>query len=211
MSDPSLKTLSVREQLFVNEYLQRVGTRGNGSEAAIAAGYSPKSARQQASRLLTKANIQRAIQERLAALEMDADEVLRKLVEQARGTMGDFITLNEDGLPLLDFRQAQTLGKLQTLKRFKHTREVKKFGDDEITKDTYEVELYDAQAALHLLGKHHKLFDRALEGDWQREMEAAGLNPSDEFEKLVQQYQTRLAAGDPGDAGGSVGGGESPD
>lgn len=37
---------------------------GNGTQAAIAAGYSPTTARQQASRLLTKDDIRRAIEER---------------------------------------------------------------------------------------------------------------------------------------------------
>ena len=50
-----------KHRRFVDEYI----IDQNGTRAAIAAGYSEKSARSQASRLLTNANILKAIRERL--------------------------------------------------------------------------------------------------------------------------------------------------
>ena len=53
---------TIRREKFVAEYL----VSGNGAQAATAAGYSPRSARQQASRLLTKASISIAIEQKRA-------------------------------------------------------------------------------------------------------------------------------------------------
>lgn len=57
-----LKPLTERERRFVEAYMGEAA--GNGTTAAIAAGYSRKGARQQASHLLTKANIRAAIDAR---------------------------------------------------------------------------------------------------------------------------------------------------
>ena len=54
--------MNSRQQAFVAALVGPAN--GIGYRAAIRAGYSPKTARQQASRLLTKAHILRAIQER---------------------------------------------------------------------------------------------------------------------------------------------------
>lgn len=71
--------MNERHQRFVAEYLRDL----NGTRAAIAAGFSPKTARVQASRLLTKADIQAAIQaaqaKHLAKLDLTAENVLEQL------------------------------------------------------------------------------------------------------------------------------------
>lgn len=54
------QALSERERRFVENYM----STANATRAARAAGYSPKTARGQGSRLLTKVNIRRAIDER---------------------------------------------------------------------------------------------------------------------------------------------------
>ena len=51
---------AIRQEKFISEFI----VSNNGTQAAIAAGYSPRSARQQASRLLTKANISIAIKKK---------------------------------------------------------------------------------------------------------------------------------------------------
>jgi phage terminase small subunit len=57
--------LSERERVFVEAYMGEAS--GNATKAALRAGYSEKNARQQGSRLLTKANIQHAISLRAAS------------------------------------------------------------------------------------------------------------------------------------------------
>ena len=204
---PDLPDLTPKQELFVAEYLVRM----NATQAAQAAGYSKKSAYSIGSENLKKPEILAHIRARLDEAAADADEVLRKLTDQARSTIADFTTVDNRGFPAMDWRRAKKLNQLHVVKRFKHTHEVKSFGEGanatEICKDTYEVELYDAQAALNLLGKYHRLFDRALAGDWQRELEDAGLDATSEFEQLKQQIKGRLAARAPGDDGAGDGSG----
>jgi phage terminase small subunit len=56
------KNLTEQEERFVRAYvLGKPGVAGNGTKAAQAAGYSPRSATMQGSRLIRRANVQRAI------------------------------------------------------------------------------------------------------------------------------------------------------
>jgi phage terminase small subunit len=153
-------TLSTKQLAFIENYL----THWNATKAAIDAGYSGKSARSIGSENLTKPDIQAAIQERLAELKMSADEVLTRLTGQARGSLAPFLRRDADG-DLFGF----DLGETQPLHLFKKassTRRKQNGGDDKdetVTIETVAIELYDAQAALQLLGKHHKLFTDKVE------------------------------------------------
>lgn len=73
--------LTPRQRRFVDEYLIDL----NGTQAAIRAGYSQKTARQIGQKLLTKVDIQQAISAAQAArqerTELTADEVIRDLRE----------------------------------------------------------------------------------------------------------------------------------
>lgn len=150
--------LTVKEQAFIEHYL----TCWNGAQAARDAGYSAKTAKEQASRMLTKVNIQEAIQARLAELKMSADEVLVRLSEHARGSLAPFIRRDTDG-DLYGFDLSDTQ-PLHLLKKASVTRRRQKDDRDEVvTLETITIELYDAQAALALLGKHHKLFVERVE------------------------------------------------
>lgn len=70
-----------RQNRFVQEYIIDL----NGAQAAIRAGYSPKTAREQASRLLSNVNIQEKIADAQSArnerLEVDQDYVLNRLIQ----------------------------------------------------------------------------------------------------------------------------------
>ena len=74
-----------KQQRFCDEYLIDL----NGTQAAIRAGYSEKTARNIASENLAKPDIQRYIRERMAEKEKtliaDQDEVLRYLTSVLRG------------------------------------------------------------------------------------------------------------------------------
>lgn len=77
----SLKKLTKKQELFVSEYLIDL----NATQAAIRAGYSERSAKEVGCENLTKPNIQDAIQEaqnkRLEKNEVNADYVLKRLIE----------------------------------------------------------------------------------------------------------------------------------
>ncbi len=76
--------LSLRRQRFVDEYL----VEPNATQAAIRAGYSPRTARQQGSRLLTSVDVSaalRAKQDELTRETWDTSAIVyEKLWEQAR-------------------------------------------------------------------------------------------------------------------------------
>lgn len=137
-----MSDLTDKQRAFVEHYL----VCWNASEAARRAHYTGK-ANVVGPRLLANVSIQAAIQTRLAELKMSADEVLVRLADHARGSMDDFLDINGD----IDLSIARANGKLHLLK------------SRSVTKEGERIELYDAQAALALLGKHHKLFTDVTE------------------------------------------------
>ena len=78
--------LTPKQQRFVEEYLIDL----NGTQAAIRAGYSPKTAKEQASENLAKPNIQEAIQGAQSArserTEVNQDYVVQRLKGEAELT-----------------------------------------------------------------------------------------------------------------------------
>jgi hypothetical protein len=99
----------------------------------------------QGHRLLKNVEIQEYIQRRLTELTMGADEVLIRLAEQARASSGQFI----DDKGKIDWAKVKEQGHL--IKGISQTSR----GD--------RIELYDAQSALALIGKHHALFTERVE------------------------------------------------
>jgi phage terminase small subunit len=96
--------LTDRQRLFVAEYLVDL----NATQAAIRAGYSPRTARQQGNRLLTHVDVQPAIiaaqaerAQRVAAqvqqVESLADRVLREVSLIAFSDIGDVVEFTADG------------------------------------------------------------------------------------------------------------------
>ncbi|WBF05185.1 terminase small subunit [Burkholderia phage CSP3] len=71
--------LTDKQQAFVDEYLVDL----NATKAAIRAGYSPKTAQEQSSRMLSKPHVQKAIAEakarRAERTEIDQDRIVREL------------------------------------------------------------------------------------------------------------------------------------
>lgn len=74
-----------KQEKFCREWIKD----GNGKQAAIRAGYSPKSATEQGSRLLSYANVQNRIAELMSKMESkdiaDAKEVMQFLTSMMRG------------------------------------------------------------------------------------------------------------------------------
>jgi phage terminase small subunit len=132
--------LSNKRRAFVEAYL----VTWNASEAARRAGYIGR-ANTVGPRLLANVGIQEEIQRRLAELKMGADEVLIRLADQARADIGQFI----DEAGRFDWQKIKERGYL--VKGISRTDR----GD--------RIELYDAQSALALIGKHHALFTERVE------------------------------------------------
>ncbi len=170
--------LSNKRQAFVEEYLLDF----NATQAAIRAGYSEHTAHVQGPRLLGNVSVQVAIQQRLSEKVMKADEVLTRLAEQARANIGDLFKTTEDWveypLPTQEVLEAKqeedddgnltwlykvrrVVLDLDKLKDPKYSHLIKKFTDS--PRSGLSVEMYDAQAALVHIGRHHKLFTDNLD------------------------------------------------
>lgn len=90
--------MNEKQLRFCEEYI----IDHNATQAAIRAGYSPKSARTQASELLTKPNIQEKIQELAEKVSTEniatAEEVLEHFTKVMRGELFDqVVKRDEDG------------------------------------------------------------------------------------------------------------------
>jgi phage terminase small subunit len=143
------KSLTPKQQRFADEYLVDL----NACQAAIRAGYSPRSARSQGYRLLTNDDIQELIQkgaaERSKRCEVDADRVLTEAARLAFSDMRDFISWGPNGVTL---RPSDELSDdaAACISEIVETR----------TKDgarTIRFKLHDKKGSLELVGKHAKI------------------------------------------------------
>ena len=142
---PGADGLTDRQRVFVAEYTRC----WNATEAARIAGYKDPGSSGYENRI--KPEIKAAIDARLKAHHLGADEVLARLADHALGSMDDFISVRpnlDTGYPepVIDIEKARAAGKLHLIKKIRI--------DDKGT----AIELYDASAALTLVGKHHELF-----------------------------------------------------
>lgn len=137
--------LTGKRKAFVEAYLQCF----NASEAARRAGYKSR-ANTAGQRLLSNVDIQAAIKDYFAEKAMGTDEVLSRLAAQARGDMTHFLHIDKSWARI-DLEKAKEAGMLPLIKKVRQT------------KAGLEVELYDAQAALQLIGKHLRLFNDVQE------------------------------------------------
>lgn len=198
--------LTAKQQLFVDRYLESFNATSAYDEA-----YAPKNKTTAASngyRLLRNADISTAIDERLSESAMRADEVLRRLAEQARSEHARYIVskprldmvqmaLDEkaDLIPAvidehgnIDVAQMATDGVLElyapyiintayvdldAMRRDDMMHLVKGIKH---TKEGLQVEFYDAQSALQLIGKHHALFTDRTENHVDGKIEIEYVN-----------------------------------
>lgn len=132
------QTLTAKQQRFVEEYLVDL----NGTQAAIRAGYSPKTANEQAARLLAHVSVAAAVQaamdKRSERTEITADYVLSNLAQ-----------IVERCLERAPVMVGQGKDRQQLV--------------DEEGRHVWEFNPAGANKALELLGKHLKLFTDKVE------------------------------------------------
>lgn len=138
--------LTGKRARFVDEYLIDL----NGTQAAIRAGYSGKTANEQASRLLTnvsvQAQLQKRMQDRQQRTEINADYVLKRLVEIDQLDVVDILDNAGNFRPVLDWPKVwrQTLSGM----------DVQEMMSGDIESVIRKIKWPDKLKNLELLGKH---------------------------------------------------------
>lgn len=138
------RQLSEQRQRFVDEYLIDL----NGTQAAIRAGYSVKTAQEQASRLLSNVMVQQAIAKRMAERSkrtgVNQDRVVLELAKIAFVKMTDIV--DDHGR----IKGTATDDDLACIESIKYKESDNEFGGSV----EREVKIGSKLKALELLGKH---------------------------------------------------------
>lgn len=183
-------TLTGKQQAFVDAYF---ATNFNGVRAAKMAGYAGNYnvLGVAAYDNLRNPKIRAVIDKRMRQMIMGADEVLTRLTAIARADFGDLT--DEDGN--VDVKLAKERGVSFLIKEQEFTEKfIPVDGKDDIKITTAKIKLHDPMRALEMLGKHHKVFDRALETDWRQQLIDAGLDPDKVVESAADQFEKLLKA-----------------
>lgn len=142
--------LNERQERFAREYLVDLV----GTAAAIRAGYSEKTAEQQASRLLSNVKVQGYIdhlkEQQARRLEITADAVLKELAAIGFANMGEYVDFGPDGVRL---KSSQGMCR-QQLTAVSEVQEI--VSDNGSVRR--RIKLHDKRAALHDLGQHLGIF-----------------------------------------------------
>jgi len=155
------KKFTHQQEKFVEEYLVDL----NGKQAAIRAGYSPKSAKVTASRLLTNANVIEAIQK-----ERDRDSrktgITRQKVLKELGRLA-FLDLREFFDEEGNLKQVKDLSDdaVAALAGVDISTDYLTKGDDKAFSITKKIKVTRKEKALEMLSKHLGLFDDKLTVD----------------------------------------------
>lgn len=153
------RNLTAQQLMFCREYVATIDL--NGTKAAKSAGYSEKTARFQASHLLTKPNIQqeitRLMAERSRRVEITADRVVERLYKlcfydvrklfDEKGNLLPIYKLDDDTAPaIIGFTVASEWRR----------------GKRQFSEQSENIRLANPLASLKLLGRHLGLFKHRL-------------------------------------------------
>lgn len=149
--------LTAKQELFCQEYLIDL----NATQAAIRAGYSENSAKEQGCENLTKPNIQERISElNQARQEATGINQKRVLEELAKVAFGDISNIFDESGALLNIHDIdpEVRGMIASVKSYE---EKAVLGEETITQGTNrEVKCWDKLKALEMLGRHVGLFEK---------------------------------------------------
>lgn len=196
-----MKKLTEKQKRFCNEYLVDLNAT-RAYKKAYPSVKKDETARANASRLLTKANIKeyidKRIKDRQKRTEITQDKVLNELAAIAFSNGSKYAKVverkayDEEGKPVVDYET----GKQLTYKtvEFKNTDDLTEDEKKAISsihkgRDGMKVETYDKMKALELLGKHLGMFKDKLE------LSGTVNNP---YEGLTTEQLLKLAGGNDG-------------
>ena len=146
--------LTAKQKRFVEEYLIDL----NATQAAIRAGYSPKTANEQGNRLLTNVSVRtrvdQAMAERSKRTGISQDRVIMELARLA--FVNPLNVINADDGSVRRDASEDDLACIQSVK-------VKTMDGEKGSSEEREVKLNDKIKALELLGKHLGMFKDRIE------------------------------------------------
>ncbi len=154
--------MTPKQTRFVQEYLIDL----NATQAAIRAGYAPRSAKVTACRLLTNVNVKAAVAAGQVAiaekLEITVEAVARELALLGFADMGTYVTLGASETTVrLDWTNlpAGATRCIQEITQEEHTGG-KGHETGQIRRTKFK--LYDKKGSLELLGRHLGMFNDKL-------------------------------------------------
>lgn len=160
------RQLSEQRQRFVEEYLIDL----NGTQAAIRAGYSVRTAQEQSSRLLSNVMVQEAISKAMAARSkrtgVNQDRVVLELAKIAFVKMTDIVDSNGR------IREDTTDDDLACIESIKYKESDNEFGGSV----EREVKIGSKLKALELLGKHLGMWNDKLDVNITQPVVITGAN-----------------------------------
>lgn len=159
-------SLTVKQQRFVEEYLLCL----EGKKAAIAAGYSEKTADKQAYQLLehprVKAAITKAMERRSKRIQASQDYVVQELMKLAGANIKDFLAFRTEKQQVgIDPETLQPVLDYQQVIEMQNSDDVDGTLISEVSLDAkggFKFKLHDRTKALELLGKHLGMFQDRL-------------------------------------------------
>ena len=188
--------LTNKQDKFVTEYLKDY----NATQAALRAGYSPKTAYAIGSENLKKLEIIEAVRQKT----MDSAEVLANLTDIAKGNITDLMDVTPSGFTLnlmskdaddnLSIKPQSKL--IKKIKQKVTTILAKKESDEDREIIETEIELYSAYDALVTLGKYHKLFVDKSEVDITTQGEK--VNSLDGYDRAISTLANAIRKSVPG-------------
>jgi phage terminase small subunit len=149
--------LTPKQARFIDEFLIDL----NGTQAAIRAGYSKKTAQQIATENLSKPVIQAEIRRRQDELAekcgITAEKIVSELGKLGFSNMGDYLKCNKDGDPYFDYEPLTPEQKAALAEVVVETY-VEGKGKDAQTVKKVKFKLADKISALEKLGRHLGMF-----------------------------------------------------
>lgn len=156
-------SLNPKQQAFVNEYLKDL----NGTQAAIRAGYSAKTANEQAAQLLAKLSIQEAIRAAQAArserTKIDQDWVLKRWAAIADADITRVLEYSDGGVSFkpsedLEWADAYTITEVSCKESIKEDEG----GKELVLNREKKIKQADKLGALNAVAKHLGMLNEKL-------------------------------------------------
>jgi phage terminase small subunit len=161
----SVQTKDDRIKKFVSSYIKNF----NATEAAIAAGYSKKSASFTGSIMLKEPKVREAIEAAERRFEnkifVSKERIMKELALIGFSSIDEHIDIEDGGLVVAKTFEEMPAGAVRAIKKIKEKRTIRtvkgtadKPDGEEILDSTFEYELYDKPQALINMGKELGMF-----------------------------------------------------